>query len=345
MKLLVVTQAMDGRDQALGFFVRWIAELAKHCEQVTVICLKEGGHGELPENVKVLSLGKEEGRSRIKYVSRLFRYAWRERGSYDAVFVHMNQEYILLAGWFWKLMNKRIYMWRNHYAGSWLTDLAAAFCTKVFCTSKRSYTAKFGKTVFMPVGVDTDRFHPDPAVARLPRSILFLARIAPSKRPDMLLDALGALWNDGIAFTADIVGSPLPADEQYYESLKAKAKELGIAERVQFHGAVSHAEAPQLYQAHQVFVNVSPSGMFDKTIFEAAACGCLTLASSADWTAIAPAEFAAGDTADSLQKALVPLLELDGAAAAKATGPLQTIINMHSLESLARRLMKEMKQD
>ena len=72
----------------------------------------------------------------------------------------MNQEYVLIAGWLWKLLGKRTYLWRNHYAGSWLTDVAAVFCTKVFCTSKHSYTVKYKKTVLMPVGVDTERFTP-----------------------------------------------------------------------------------------------------------------------------------------------------------------------------------------
>ena len=44
MKLLVVTQAMDEQDPVLGFFVRWVEELAKRAERIEVICLKEGKH-------------------------------------------------------------------------------------------------------------------------------------------------------------------------------------------------------------------------------------------------------------------------------------------------------------
>ena len=39
-KLLIVTQAVDTEEPALGFFVRWIEELAKRVESVEVICLK-----------------------------------------------------------------------------------------------------------------------------------------------------------------------------------------------------------------------------------------------------------------------------------------------------------------
>ena len=56
-RLLITTQAVDLDDPVLGFFHRWIEEFAKHCESISVICLKEGRH-DLPDNVHVYSLGK-----------------------------------------------------------------------------------------------------------------------------------------------------------------------------------------------------------------------------------------------------------------------------------------------
>lgn len=35
-----------------------------------------------------------------------------------------------------------------------------------------------------------------------------------------------------------------------------------------------------MYNNHEIFVNLSPSGMYDKTIFEAMACECLVLTSN-----------------------------------------------------------------
>ena len=59
MKLLILTQKVDKNDPILGFFHRWVEEFARHCEQVTVIALGVGEY-DLPQNVRVFSLGKEQ---------------------------------------------------------------------------------------------------------------------------------------------------------------------------------------------------------------------------------------------------------------------------------------------
>jgi len=283
MKLLLTTQAVDIHHPVLGFFHEWIAELAKHFERIEVVCLMEGEH-RLPGNVTVHSLGKDQKVERRHiYAFRFISIAWRLRKNYDAVFVHMNQEYVLTAGWLWKLLGKPVYMWRNHYAGTFFTRIAVAFCKRVFCTSKRSYTARFKRTMLMPVGVDVGRFSETGTVTRVPHSILFLSRMAPSKRPDMLIDALGMLKERGLSFSATLVGSPNPEDEAFYAGLRDHIHLLGLDAMVAFRPAVEHAAAAAVFQSHEIFVNTSRTGMFDKTIFEAAASGCLVLASSEDF--------------------------------------------------------------
>lgn len=333
MRLLFVTQVVDRNDAVLGAYHGWLTELAKRFEHIEVICLYEGEHT-LPANVRVHSLGKEKGEApSFVYAFRFLRLAWQLHSSYDTVFVHMNQEYLLLAGWLWKLLGKRMYLWRNHYAGSWLTDAAAWFCTSVFCTSTHSYTAKHKKTVLMPVGVDTERFHPNPAVIRTPRSILFLARMAPSKRPDMLVDALITLHAKGVEFTAAFYGSPLPQDEPYYRSLIERVEASGLVGIVGFHPAVANAETSSIYQQHEIFVNCSPSGMFDKTLFEAAVSNCLVLAASDDF-AERMGESVHFTDADSLAERLGYHLELAAAERTAFLVKLKRIAGENALPQL-----------
>jgi glycosyltransferase involved in cell wall biosynthesis len=264
---LIITQKVDRYDPVLGFFHRWIEEFSKYCDQVVVICLEAGDYL-LPEHVKVLSLGKEDGVSKVQYVARFCRYIWRERKNYDTVFVHMNQEYVLLGWWLWKIFNKRIMMWRNHAVGSWLTRLAVLFSDQVFCTSPHSFTARYKKTQIMPVGIDTEFFKPDQTVTRKPNSFLFLGRIAPVKK---VLEFIDWLHTQDFAL-ATIAGSVLPLDNWYQRAVLERIAQYNLNSKVQLIGGVTQEEAMRLYQSHETYVNFTPSGSMDKTIFEAAAC-------------------------------------------------------------------------
>jgi len=297
MKLLIITQKVDRNDPVLGFLHGWIIALAQRFESIVVICLEQGEY-DFPSNVRVLSLGKSSSAeasvgegvwvSRIKYVINFYKYIWQERKNYDDVFVHMNQEYILLAGKLWWFLGKKVYMWRNHHAGSWLTDVAAFFCTKVFCTSKYSYTAKYKKTILMPVGVDTDLFKKDDSITRLPRSILFLGRISPVKKVHIFIEALNELKIKGVDFIASIYGDPLAGDLDYYQKLKKDIVDFDLSDQVHFYPGVPNRETVQIYNQHELFVNLSSSGMYDKTIFEAMACDCVVVVSNDNLIGLAP---------------------------------------------------------
>jgi len=294
VKLLIITQKVDENDDILGFMHGWIREFAKHCEQVTVICLYKGEH-HLPKNVKVLSLGKEEGGSRaakpFRYIARFYKHIWNERKNYDNVFVHMNQEYVLLGWKFWKLWNKKIFLWRNHAKGNFATRLAVFFSNKVFCTSKQSFTARFKKAKIMPVGIDTDFFKPDSSIHKNPNSILFLGRIAPVKNVDMFIESLKELQKQGVKFIATIAGTSLPKDTAYKKTIHDKVLSYGLGNKIIFTGAVSQKDALKLYREHEIYVNLTPSGSMDKTIFEAMACEVVPLVYNEDLKEVLGEEF------------------------------------------------------
>ncbi len=273
MKLLILTQKVDKNDPVLGFFHGWLQELSGRFESLTVVALGVGQY-ELPGNVAVYSLGKENGKSVFTYLFRFYKYIWSLRNTYDAVFVHMNQEYVLLGWKSWFLLGKPIYLWRNHAQGNFLTRLAVLFSKKVFCTSPSSYTARFKKTKLMPAGIDTEFFKPDFGIYREPHSVLFLGRISPVKRVQEFVDWFKTL---GSEYTATVAGEAPPKYEGYFERVKASADG-----RVTFIGAVDQEAARTLYQSHELYVNKTPAGSFDKAILEAAACGNKVFLDNAD---------------------------------------------------------------
>ena len=338
MKLLFITQIVDKDDTYLGFVHSWIEEFSKRFESFDVICLKKGSY-DLP-GISVDSLGKEGGASRVKYVFRLFHLIISRRKQYDAVFVHMNQEYILIAGWLWRLMGKRVFMWRNHPAGTILTDIASVFCTKVFCTSQRAYAAKYKKTILMPVGVDTDVFKPDQAIERKPKSILSIGRIAPVKRLEVLINALKILDRSGQSFAASIYGDSLPVDSGYHQSLHDLVSESGLEERIAFHKGVPIHKVPTIYSANEIFVNMTPSGSYDKTMFEAMASETLVIACNKDLKGQIDDSFIfeEEDAAELAHRLAVWLKKDRSAVLAEAKKLRDYVIANHSLSALSLKL-------
>lgn len=302
MRLLVTTQAVDLGDPALAFFHQWLVALAGRFEAVEVICLYEGRHT-LPANVQVYSLGKPssapdsaqatmgtkvtEGTGsrlllRVRYVSRLYRLLWQLGGRYDAVFVHMNPEYLVLAGWWWRLRGRRAVLWYTHRSVDAKLRVAVFFASAVATAAPESLRLASKKARVLGHGIDTAAF----ATARdgtlhEPLALLAVGRVTPIKRLEVMLDALALLDARGVRAMLTIVGAPtVPADSVYEGELAARAKGLGSGEAVRFAGARAYEEMPSVYRAHDIALNAAPTGGVDKAVLEAMAAGCITLAAN-----------------------------------------------------------------
>lgn len=348
MRLLITTQAVDLDDPVLGFMHRWIEEFAKRYESVEVICLKQG-RMHLPSNVHVHSLGKSaqggpaSGRgstvSRIRYILNFYRYLSTLRASYDAVFVHMNQEYVLLGGVFWRMSGKKVVLWRNHKKGSWTTQLAGLIAHVICYTSSAAYVAHFKNAVQMPIGIDTDTFAPS-ASPPLANSILFLGRIDKVKKPIEFLDALKVLADQHVDFHADIYGDPTYPNDPYFKKFNEVAKPLVENGRLTLFPSIANEKTPAIYGTHQVYVNLTPSGSFDKTIGEAMACGCIVVAANDAVREIIPGSCFVNDSgATSAVRAIEAVLSIDDQARNDlAEKSRDYIVRTHSLSLLIERL-------
>lgn len=255
MKLLICTQVIDVEDSDLGFFVRWIEEFAKHCERVTVICLRAGKH-DLPPHVTVIELGT----TRLARALGGIRESIARRREYDAVFVHMNPEYIVAVGWLWRLLGKRVALWYTHKSVNVKLRIAELFAGTVFTASKESFRLKSRKVHVMGHGIDTDFFSPDSNAAR-GDWFLSVGRLSPSKRHDL---AIRAAVEEGRELRIAGEGP----ERQYLETL---ARELGA--RAQFLGGLTQAQLRDEYRRAARFIHTSETGSLDKVVLEALACG------------------------------------------------------------------------
>ncbi|MDO8482921.1 MAG: glycosyltransferase family 4 protein [bacterium] len=310
MRLLIVTQKIDEQDAVLGFMHGWVLEFARQAESVSVICL-EKGRVSLPENVNVFSLGKEKTElgispperaasvragnyelcKRVKYAWRFVRYIVQMRKNYDAVFVHMNPEYVVLGGLFWKLWCKTVTLWYAHKSVTPSLHFAHFLTDIVFTSTVSGFRLPSNKVKVVGQGIDTEKFK-----ARSYRTdsdtfgqvqseklkvesgefkIVTVGRITLSKDYDTLIDAVVfAQKNSNLKIHVDIVGpTSVASDEVYLKSLKEKIIQKGLNNKVVFRGPVANADLPELLGRYDLFVNMGHTGSLDKAVPEAMAVG------------------------------------------------------------------------
>ena len=266
MKLLIITQKVNKDNPEFSFFYRWIEEFSKRCSLVTVICLEEGNHT-FADNVRVLSLGKESGSSRLKYASRFYHYIWKERKNYDVVFVHMNPEYIVLGGLLWKIWGKKIALWYTHRQVNLKLRIATMFADIIFTASAEGFGIKTNKLRVMGHGIDVDAFNLPPVDFTQPLVIGHVGRITEIKHLDTILRAVKNLSVEHVDFT----GAPVTKEDMEYKKyLESLVKELHLDAKVRWSGVRPSIEA---YTEASLTINAAPDGGMDKVVLESLAAG------------------------------------------------------------------------
>lgn len=311
MRLLFITQKVDKDDDVLGVYHRWIEELAKKVEKISVICLFRG-RVELPANVAVYSLGKEKVSSiktsilRFYYTCRFYKIIWKLHSEYDTVFVHMNPEYLILVGWWWRLTGKKVILWYAHYLATWRLHVAQFLAHGIVTSTRRAYPLQSRKLTVLQQGIDVEKFKIQKSRLRqgfggqAKFKALFLGRIAPVKHLEVLLRAISILRSSNDRWSFDdpdialtIVGGPTfgkVAEAAYYEKIKKLVIDLGLEQTVNFLPPVPNTETPEIYNQHDLFINLTDTGSFDKTTLEAMACGLPVLVSNKAFEEIFPAD-------------------------------------------------------
>jgi glycosyltransferase involved in cell wall biosynthesis len=133
------------------------------------------------------------------------------------------------------------------------------------------YRVPDAKIVTLPLGVDAERFTPSDAAPHPPH-LIHVASLVPVKDQATLLRAVALLPPD---VTLDIIGE---GTERL--RLEALARELGIAGRVRFLGAVPHPALPAYYRGAAVHVLTSRHESECLAVLEAAACGVPTVSTA-----------------------------------------------------------------
>jgi len=156
----------------------------------------------------------------------------------------------------------------------------------------RLYDADPGRVRVVPPGVDLEVFTPGSRtqareLVGLPEDsevVLFVGRIQPLKAPDVLVRAVAQLLarepDRRRRLVVPIVGGPSGSGLERPRALQRLARELGVADVVQFVPPVSRTELAQWYRAADVVAVPSHSESFGLVALEAQACGTPVVAAA-----------------------------------------------------------------
>lgn len=290
MKLLICTQSIDPKDPIAGFFSAWVHEFAKHAEEVTVIALSGVGAETLPQNVRVISLGKENQFGKLRQLIIFYRTILGALKSYDAVFVHnVGPKFVILGAPIWKLFRKKIALWYVHKSVDWKLHVAEKIADVIFSSAPEAFGLPSKKIHFLGHGIDAESLgkvmrHPDPEIF----TILQVGRITPIKHCEVLIRAAALFGQQNTKpFKVLFVGTPLAeGDEEYAIELRKLVSDLGLSDHVVFEGGVEPEMLRDYYARAHVTINMLPTGGMDKVVLESAAVGVPVLTTNQTFQAI-----------------------------------------------------------
>lgn len=275
MRVLMIVQEINESHWLRGFIVGWVRALAAEVEHLHVLTLAQYA-ADLPPNVSVYSMGKEEGKNRLRELRRFYGHLGALVGDVDAIFSHMTPRYTYLAAPFASLHHKPQLLWYTHPRHNWELQLAFRAAKWITTADLSSFPFQSPKVHALGHGIDTERFCPLDIPLADPPMVLAVGRITPAKKHDLLLEVAARLAHIQVV----IAGAPAAAgDEAYLASLLRRRDELGLGEnRFRLVGALQTDELIHVTRQTSVVTNLSALGYFDKAALEGMLIGKPVLA-------------------------------------------------------------------
>lgn len=278
--LLFITQKIHRTDDDLAFTILWIKEFIRQGINVQVVCLEKG---DFDDSFPVYSLGKEQGYGRLRRIIQFYKYIFTLR--YNRVFVHMNTEYITLAGWYWFLWRIPVYLWYTHYKMHVHLWFSGLICKRMFTATSQGLPQYEGneKKIVTRHGIDIDYWVGGEGVGEREyndKQLLVVHRICRSKRLERTIESLSRLLQ---TYTLTVYGRDVEKD--YYSELLDFVKRKELEGRVIFKGPVPMAELKNIYPRFRIMINMA-SETIDKTMLEGMLFGVYPVTTPANSRAI-----------------------------------------------------------
>jgi glycosyltransferase involved in cell wall biosynthesis len=203
---------------------------------------------------------------------------------------------------------------------------------------RRMVPEKFqSKLSTIPLGIDPGDFPQGGLRGR--RRLLAVASVIPLKDYPTLLRGMAIATRMLPEIELDIVGYENPAE---MERLRALLSELGLKDRVRFHGQVSFDRMPQIFRDHDLLVHSSLYEAEGMVILEALATGMPVVSSDVGIAASLPEDlvyrFIPGDAEGLARQIVHSLSSSEHAERALAEGP-RLVDEEYSMERTVERFL------
>lgn len=346
MNVLLLSPATDPLDPSQGFAVRWITALAKRVARIHVIAMRTGPHLQLPDNVRVYSVGKEKGYSEPRRLTEFYKHLIHilRKDHIDVCFSHMIPIFSVMAAPVLKVCCIPIVTWYAHRSVTSTLMTAHRLSDQMVSVNASSYGYRKDKLTLLGHGIDTELFSPGRTKSEGDVALLLSAgRLSPIKDVMTLIRAGRLLQSHGVKLRCALVGEAPERDRPYAERLRREVEVLGLGEVVQFYDAVPHVEMPPWYRRSLAHINLCPTGALDKAALEAMACGKPSLVANEGFVQTLGCWkdnllFRHGDP-DDLALKIRELLHMNASEVEAMGADLRrSILEMHSLEGLTNRL-------
>lgn len=283
MRLLLFNLATDADDSAVGFAISWIVELAKQAAHIDIITMRAGRY-DLPEHVRVYSVGKEKGYNEFRRFIEFYRLLVRllRQQRYDACFAHMMPLFVVMAAPILRLHKIPIVLWYAHKSVPLMLRLATLFAQRIVTSVQEGFGIKTPKLRIIGQGIDVNQFTPDEHALDTPHpfALVTVGRLTRRKHVELLLQGVARFIQayPDLQFTFTIIGGPYTFhDEAYVQELRTYVSDAHLDHSVRFEGCIPYQQIPSHYQKADCFVSMSDTGSIDKAILEAMSCGIIPI--------------------------------------------------------------------
>jgi glycosyltransferase involved in cell wall biosynthesis len=280
VRLLLINFAMDPGSPVLGWQQNVARRLAARCDRVVVLT-ERSAPCDLPDNVEVHCVPRILTTPLrilgIRWLMNIPVWRWCARERFDAVFVHMNADWVYRLAPCWRWFDLPVLLWYAHGTVTSRVRRAHEHATCVITSTPEGFRIPSSKVRVIGQGIDTDLFtlppsRPDSA------TIVAVGRVSRRKSVNLMIETLAWLRAHApqTPFRLRIVGPSLTRDDDVY------ARELAELVRSRNLGDLVRFEGPQPMAAFRT--STGPRSCTSTWASRAA----WTRPSSSRWRAAAP---------------------------------------------------------